>query len=347
MSEKKAFITGFSGQDGSYLAQLLLQKNYKIYGMVRRSSNPQMDFVKEMGLESVEVVEGDLADSGSINKLVSTIKPDEFYNLAAQSHVGTSFKQSEYTGNVTGLGPVRILEAIKEFSPTTRFYQASTSELFGSSPGPQSETTPFAPRSPYAIAKLYAHKMVGLYREAYGLHASCGILFNHESERRSEDFLTRKVTAWIGRNYKDILAGTVKEPLRLGCLDAKRDWAYAPDMVEGMWMMLQQDKADDYVLGTGEAHSVKEFCEEAFKCLGIKINWMYGMHLLDGVIFTNGSLVPCDVIHIDDKLYRPAEVNYLEADYTKARNVLGWAPKASFEELVNIMVQADIKRFSK
>ena len=343
MFSKTAILTGFSGQDGSYLAQLLLSKGYKVYGMVRRLSNPQMDFIKEMGLEDVEIVEGDLGDSASINKLVTNIKPDEFYNLAAMSHVGTSFKQPEHTANITGLGPVRILEAIKEFSPSTRFYQASTSEMFGNSPAPQNETTPFAPRSPYAAAKLYAHNMVSLYRASYGLYASASILMNHESERRSEDFLTRKVTAWIGRNYEKLKAGQKVTPLKLGCLDAKRDWAYAPDMVKGMWMILQQPKADDYVLGTGQARSVREFVEEAMRAAGFVFFWSQSAGQPENTIgFINNQAS----IFIDPSLYRPAEVNFLEADYTKARNKLGWEPSTNFEELVNIMVWADIKRFN-
>lgn len=328
MSTKTATITGVSGQDGSYLAELLLSKGYKVYGIVRRQANRNNELLKKL---DIEIVEGDLGDAHSINQIVRKTKPTEFYNLGAQSHVGVSFAQPELTLNITGSGVLRCLEAIKNESPETRFYQASTSELFGSNYSTdadgnryQDENTPFAPNSPYATAKLYAHNMVRLYRESYGLHASCGILMNHESERRSKDFVTRKITSWFGENISDIRSGFPVEPLKLGNLTAVRDWGYAKDYVEGMWLMLQQETPDDYMLATGEGHTVCEFLRAVLVELQLDPE--------------NAD----QIIRIDPKLYRPSEVPYLRGNYSKAKRVLGWEPKTSFRELVRIMVEHDV-----
>ena len=325
---KTAVITGVSGQDGSYLAELLLSKGYKVYGVVRRQANRNNDLIKQL---NVEIVEGDLGDAHSINQIVRKTKPTEFYNLGAQSHVGVSFAQPELTLDITGSGVLRCLEAIKNESPETRFYQASTSELFGSNYSIdaegnryQDENTPFAPNSPYATAKLYAHNMVRLYRESYGLHASCGILMNHESERRSKDFVTRKITAWFGENLPKLQAKVHFKPLRLGNLSAVRDWGYAKDYVEGMWLMLQQDKPDDYMLATGEGHSVEEFLSAVCVQVGFDSERYHKL------------------VYIDPNLYRPSEVPYLCGRYDKAKRVLGWEPKTSFKELVRIMVEHDV-----
>lgn len=338
---KKALIFGFTGQDGSYLAQFLLSKNYDVYGVVRRVSNPSDGFIKEMGLEQVKLVQGDLGDSNSIYHLMKDIQPDEVYNLGAQSHVGTSFSQPEYTGDVTGLGCLRILEQIRLHSPHSRLYQAGSSEQFGDVQDMyQNEETVFRPRSPYAAAKVYAHHLCKVYRESYGVYASVGLLFNHESPRRSKDFVTRKITSWLGQNGKDLRDfGTLVrgEPLRLGNLDSKRDWGSAKDYVEGMWMMLQQDKPDDYVLATGKAHSVRNFCSEAFRLIGIELLWSG-----TGVNEVGKSKEGEVLVMVDPLFYRPAEVNFLLGDYSKAATVLGWKPKMKFEDLVKWMVDYDI-----
>lgn len=316
---KTALITGVSGQDGSYLAELLLDKGYEVHGVVRRSSSvtrSRLDHLQSENLENLHLHYGDLGDPLGLVRIIDRYGPDEVYNLAAQSHVAISFQQPEYTGDVTGVGAMRLLEAMRVAGSEARFYQASSSELYGSTPPPQSEVTPFHPRSPYAVAKLYAFWATVNYRESYGMHASNGILFNHESPRRGENFVTRKIT----RGVADIVHGKANE-LRLGNLDAKRDWGFAGDYVEGMWLMLQQDTPDDYVLATGEAHSVREFCEIAFGHAGL--DWER-------------------YVVVDPEFFRPAEVDYLLGDPTKARTELSWKPTTSFEDLVTMMVDADL-----
>jgi GDPmannose 4,6-dehydratase len=322
---KTALITGITGQDGSYLAELLLGKGYEVHGVVRRSSSMNRGRIDHLQHTNPSHPEGsrfvlhygDMTDSGGLNRLVKTVRPDEIYNLAAQSHVQISFDQPEYTGDADGLGAMRLLEAIRTTGLPTRFYQASTSEMFGLSPAPQSETTPFHPRSPYAAAKLYAHWMTVNYREAHGLFASSGILFNHESPRRGENFVTRKVT----RGIAQILAGKA-DKLRLGNLDSKRDWGHARDYVEAMWLMLQQDTADDFVIATGEMRSVREFVETAFGAAGLDWN---------------------KFVVLDEAFLRPADVSELRGDASKARKKLGWEPKTSFAELVHEMLENDLK----
>ena len=326
---KVAIITGATGQDGSYLSELLLSKGYTVIGLRRRSSS-------EKGLERIQhllnnnnfkLVEADITDSGCVNNLIRDYMPTEVYNLAAQSHVGTSFKQPLYTTQVNIEGPLNFLEAIRLLSPTTKFYQASTSEMFGKNYDMfggtkyQQETTPFVPQSPYAVAKLAAHEMVRIYRDSYDLFACCGILFNHESERRGENFVTRKITKWIG---EFVASGQDEDfpALRLGNLDAHRDWGHAQDYVEAMYMMLQQDEPEDYVIATSETHSVREFLTEAFNEIGIT-------HFEPYVV-------------IDPEFYRPCEVDWLLGHTGKARQQLGWRPKVSFPELVQRMVRSDI-----
>ncbi len=321
---KRALITGITGQDGSYLTELLLSKGYEVWGLVRRSSSfntRRIDHLYEdphtRGVR-LKLVFGDLNDASSLNRIIRAAQPDEVYNLGAQSHVRVSFDIPEYTGEIDALGTVRLLEAIREIGITTRFYQASSSELYGdAAPAPQAETTPFAPRSPYGCAKAYAFWITRNYREAYGLHASNGILFNHESPRRGETFVTRKITRAATR----IKMG-LQEKLYLGNLDARRDWGYAPEYVEAMWRMLQQEQPDDYVVATGESHSVKEFLDEAFGLL--ELDWRRHVEL-------------------DPRYLRPAEVETLVGDAAKARRALGWQPATSFHELVRIMVEADLK----
>ena len=325
---KKALITGITGQDGSYLAELLLSKGYEIHGVIRRSSSfttERIDHLyQDRHVNGVKLFlhYGDLSDSAATMRLLYDIQPDEIYHLGAQSHVRVSFDVPEYTGNVTGLGTTRLLEAIRETAPKARFYQASSSEMYGLVQAvPQREDTPFYPRSPYGAAKVYAHWMTVNYRESYNLHASNGILFNHESPRRGETFVTRKITRAVAR----INAGLQKE-LYLGNLDAKRDWGYAPEYVEAMWLMLQQDQAGDYVVATGETHSVREFLEEAFSCA--KLDWQ-------------------QYVKIDPRYYRPAEVDMLIGDAAKAKKILGWQPKTTFRELVRIMVEADAEQLAR
>ncbi len=319
---KTALITGIAGQDGSFLAELLLDKGYEVHGIVRRSSSintARIDHLYEDPHESdtsLHLHYGDLGDSTSLVSILRQVEPDELYHLGAQSHVQVSFQLPEYTADITGTGTIRLLEAIRTAGVDTRFYQASSSEMFGSAPSPQSETTPFHPRSPYACAKVFSFHTTVNYREAYGLHASNGILFNHESERRGETFVTRK----ISRAVAAILAGQ-QEHLYLGNLDAKRDWGFAGDYVEAMWLMLQQEEPDDYVIATGETHSVREFCELAFDHVGL--DWE--RH-----------------VRIDDRYLRPAEVDHLLGDATKASQELGWKPTVTFEELVTRMVDADL-----
>jgi len=313
--KRKAFITGITGQDGSYLAEILLEKDYEVYGMVRRSSTFNRSRIDHL-YGRLELVYGDLGDGSSLNQLMRTIRPDEVYNLGAQSHVRVSFDMPEYTADVVALGTLRLLDAIREGDLRCRFYQASSSEMFGKvHEVPQNEKTEFHPRSPYAVGKLFAHWITRNYREAYGMYAVNGILFNHESPRRAESFVTRKITVAIG----GILRGEQKE-LRLGNLEAKRDWGYALDYMEGAWRMLQQDEPDDYVLATGETHSVQEFLEAAFTYAGL--DWR-------------------DYVKIDPRFFRPAEVDLLIGDFSKAKEKLGWEPTVRFDELVRMMVDAD------
>ncbi|MFN2237117.1 MAG: GDP-mannose 4,6-dehydratase [Anaerolineales bacterium] len=312
-----AIITGVTGQDGSYLADFLLSKGYKVIGMVRRSSTVTFGRIEHIQ-DHIDIIQGDLHDQSSLVSLIEEYRPDEVYNLAAQSFVPTSWKQPVLTGEVTALGVTRILEAIRLVNPETRFYQASSSEMFGKVRAvPQSESTPFYPRSPYGVAKVYGHWVTVNYRESYNLFACSGILFNHESPRRGLEFVTRKITHGVAR----IKLGLAKE-LRLGNLEARRDWGYAGDYVEGMWMMLQQDQPDDYVICTGKTHSVREFCEAAFAHVGLNYK---------------------DYVIQDERFYRPAEVDLLVGDPQKARKVLGWEPRVSFDELIQMMVDADLQ----
>lgn len=339
MSRKKAFITGVTGQDGSYLAELLLEKDYEVHGMIRRSSSFNRRHIDHLCRNS-DIKDntfflhyGDMSDSSSMNRLLERIAPDEIYNLAAQSHVRVSFDVPEYTAEVDAIGTLRLLDAIKEVGLSPRFYQASTSELYGKvREVPQSEKTPFYPRSPYAVAKLYAYWIVVNYREAFDLHASNGILFNHESPRRGENFVTRKVTMGAAA----IKAGR-KECLYLGNVDSKRDWGYAPDFVKAMWRIVQQDQPDDYVIATGETHTVRELVEKAFGLLDMKIAWEGEAENTIGVDTVSGKTV----VRIDPKHYRPTEVDLLLGDPAKAKKKLGWQPEVSFEKLVEIMVKAD------
>lgn len=336
---KKAFITGITGQDGSYLAELLLKKGYEVHGIIRRASTfntHRIDHIFEDPHNKnakLHLYYGDLSDSSNINRLLERIRPDEIYNLAAQSHVGVSFEVPEYTAEVDAVGTLRIIDAIKDAKIKTRFYQASTSELYGKvQEVPQSESTPFYPRSPYAAAKLYAFWIIKNYREAYGIHASNGILFNHESPRRGETFVTRKITRAAAR----IKLG-IQDCLYMGNIDAKRDWGYAPDYVEAMWLILQQSNPDDYVIATGEMHSVREFIEKSFSFLDIKIFWDgKGEHEV-GIDEKTGK----HIIKIDPKYYRPTEVEQLLGNPTKARKQLGWEPKVKFDQLVEIMTKDD------
>jgi GDPmannose 4,6-dehydratase len=327
---KKALIFGITGQDGSYLAELLLEKEYEVHGVIRRASTFNTERIDHLYQDphvrgvKLKLHYGDLADANTVRKLVYAVKPDEIYNLAAQSHVRVSFDIPEYTGNITALGALRILEAVNDYQnetgKTVKFYQASSSEMFGSAPAPQSEGTPFHPRSPYAIAKTFAHYTTINYREAYGIFAVSGILFNHESPRRGETFVTRKIARGVAR----IKTGLDKK-LYLGNLDARRDWGYAPEYVEAMWKMLQRDEPEDFVIGTGESHTVKEFLNEAFTCAGLGSYEKY--------------------VEIDPRYYRPAEVDDLRADAQNAKKKLGWKAKTTFSELVRVMIDAELKRF--
>jgi len=317
MDRKKALITGITGQDGSYLSELLLEKGYDVYGMVRRASVERFDRIEHFQ-DKVNLVQGDLTDQSSLDEAVKTIQPDEVYNLAAQSFVPTSWNQPTLTGEVTGMGTTRLLESVRKIKPDARFYQASSSEMFGKvREVPQTEMTPFHPRSPYGVAKVYGHFITVNYRESYNIYACSGILFNHESPRRGLEFVTRKITHHVAK----IKLGLTNE-LRLGNLDAKRDWGFAGDYVEAMWMMLQQREPDDYVISTGETHSVEEFVSLAFDHAGL--DWK-------------------KYVVIDPKFMRPAEVDLLVGSPEKARKQLGWSPKVSFAELVKMMVDADMK----
>ncbi|MFZ2303230.1 MAG: GDP-mannose 4,6-dehydratase [Minisyncoccia bacterium] len=338
---KKALITGITGQDGSYLAELLLEKGYEVHGIIRRASTfntSRIDHLyQDPHINGVKLFlhYGDLADGSNISKLLAKIKPDEIYHLGAQSHVRVSFDIPEYTADVTGLGTVRILEAIRDTGIKTKFYQASSSEMFGKALEiPLKETTPFYPRSPYGCAKVYAYWITKNYRESYGIFASNGILFNHESPRRGETFVTKKITRGLAR----IKLGK-EEKLYLGNLDAKRDWGYAKDYVYGMWLMLQHTEPDDFILATNETHSVREFIEEACKHLGFDLEWKGEGVNEKGINKKTGKTI----IEIDPKYFRPAEVDILLGDYSKAKTKLGWEPETKFKELVKLMAEEDLK----
>jgi len=327
---KVALITGITGQDGSYLAELLLETGYEVHGIVRRSSLINTHRIDPI-YNDINLHYGDMTDAGSIIHIIQKVKPDEIYNLAAQSHVKVSFELPEYTGTVDGLGTLRILEAIRilGMENDVRIYQASTSELYGKvQEVPQTETTPFYPRSPYGVAKLYGYWIIKNYREAYGLHASSGILFNHESPRRGETFVTRKITQGLSK-----ISVGVQDVLYLGNLDAKRDWGHAKDYVEAMWLMLQQDEPDDYVIATGEQHSVREFVELAAPLFGLNIEWVGEGLDEKGVDKTTGR----SIIEVSEKYFRPTEVDSLLGDATKAKEKLGWEPKTTFKQLVEDM----------
>jgi GDPmannose 4,6-dehydratase len=322
---KAALITGITGQDGSYLAEFLLKKGYEVHGIIRRSSVFNTERIEPIYQDPHEAHRrlflhyGDLSDASNLNQIIKNIKPAEIYNLGAQSHVKVSFEIPEYTGNVDALGTLRLLDAVRESGVKTKIYQAGSSEMFGQAEEtPQKETTPFNPASPYGAAKVFAHQLCKIYRQGYGMFISNGILFNHESPRRGKTFVTRKITCGIAA----ILAGKA-DKIYLGNLDAKRDWGYAPEYVKAMWLMLRQDKPDDYVIATGETHSIREFLDEAFSLVGVK-NWE--KH-----------------IGIDPRYYRPQEVNCLQGDYSKAKQKLGWEPKVRFKALVKIMLEADLR----
>ena len=334
---KNAFITGVTGQDGSYLAELLLKKGYEVHSTVRRSSVFTTDRIEKiLADKNFFTHHGDLVDSSNLGSLINTIEPDEIYNLGAQSHVAVSFEVPEYTAEVDALGTIRLLNLIKESKKNIKFYQASTSELFGGIPGtaPQNEKTPFYPKSPYGAAKLYAFWITKNYRESYDLHASNGILFNHESPRRGETFVTKKITKAVANIFKGN-----QENLQLGNLDAKRDWGYAKEYVESMWLMLQQEKPDDYVIATGITKTVREFVELAFKCIDIDISWEGSGINEKGLCSKSGK----EMVLINPRYYRPSEVELLHGDPAYAKNKLGWKPKTSLEELVKIMVEYDLK----
>jgi GDPmannose 4,6-dehydratase len=347
---KTALITGITGQDGSYLTELLLSKKYEVHGLIRRASTFNTKRIDHLYTDphvsdaKLFLHYGDMSDAGQLTNLIYNIKPDEIYHLGAQSHVRVSFDMPEYTGDITALGTTRLLESIRRSGIKTKFYQASSSEMFGSTSPPQNEQTPFHPRSPYAAAKVYAYWMTVNYREGYNIFACNGILFNHESPRRGETFVTRKIT----RAIANIISGRQKK-LYLGNLEAKRDWGFAPEYVVCQWLMLQQDKPDDFVIGTGESHSVREFVELAFNYAGIALEWLDNGLQEKGIVSSlNQNLTPNikvgDIaVEIDPHYFRPAEVDYLLADASKARSNLNWEPKVNFKELVKIMVDADME----
>jgi GDPmannose 4,6-dehydratase len=342
---KKAIITGITGQDGSYLAELLMDKGYEVHGIMRRSSSFNTERVDHLYIDphknsNFKLHFGDLSDSSSIGALVREIQPDEFYNLGAQSHVRVSFDIPEYTSDIVGVGVLRCLEAIRKFSPNTKFYQASSSEMYGEvKETPQSEATPFHPRSPYGCAKVYGYWITKNYRESYNLHTTNGILFNHESERRGETFVTRKITKAIARIKFDL-----QDVLYLGNLDSKRDWGYAKDYVYAMWLMLQQEKGDDYVVATGETHLVREFLEVAFKEAGIEIKSNGKKGVEEEYVRVDNNKV---VVKIDPKYYRPAEVDLLLGNPKKTKEILGWVPKTKFKELAKLMVDFYLAQVEK
>jgi GDPmannose 4,6-dehydratase len=347
---KKALITGITGQDGSYLAELLLSKGYEVHGLIRRASTFNTHRIDHIYTDphipgtKLFLHYGDLTDAGQLTNLVYNIKPDEIYHLGAQSHVRVSFDIPEYTGEVTAIGTTRLLEAIRRSDIKARFYQASSSEMFGSAPPPQSEKTPFCPRSPYAAAKVYSYWMTVNYRDGYNMFAANGILFNHESPRRGETFVTRKIT----RAVANIMAGRQKR-LYLGNLDSKRDWGFAPEYVECMWLILQHERPDDYVIGTGESHSVREFLEHALTYAGVELEWKGEGIEEKGIVKSLANDVQAPVkagdvlIEIDPRYFRPTEVDFLKADITKATKQLGWSPGVAFEELVRVMVDYDFE----
>jgi GDPmannose 4,6-dehydratase len=343
---KKALLSGITGQDGSYLAELLLDKGYEVHGIIRRSSSFNRGRIDHLYIQNEKLMNkrlflhyGDVTDTSNLNRLLEKITPDEIYNLAAQSHVKVSFDVPEYTAQVDAVGTLRFLDAIRETGVKTRFYQASTSELFGKAREvPQSEVTPFYPRSPYGVAKLYGYWIVINYREAYNLYACNGILFNHESPRRGEGFVTRKMTLAAAR----IKLGLQKS-VALGNLNAKRDWGYAPEYCEGMWRMLQQETPEDFVLATGTTHTVREFADLTFKLLDMPLEWSGVGPAERGIDRKTGNVL----VEIDPRYYRPTEVEILMGDATKAREKLGWAPTTVFEDLVAMMVKADFERVTK
>jgi len=321
MTRKRALITGITGQDGSYLAEFLLEKGYKVFGLIRRSSTVNFERISHIQ-NDIELLSGDLLDQLSLTSALETAQVEEVYNLGAQSFVPVSWEQPMLTGEITGLGTTRLLEAIRSVNPKIRFYQASTSELYGKAQEtPQSESTPFYPRSPYGVSKLYAHWITINYRESYDLYACAGILFNHESPRRGLEFVTRKITHGVARIKKGL-----DEELRLGNLEARRDWGFAGDFVEAMWLMLQKDTPDDYVIATGKDRTIREFCEAAFTHVGL--DWQ-------------------EFVKVDKKFFRPAEVNILLGDSTKAQKKLGWKPRVSFEGMVQMMVDRDLELLDK
>jgi len=350
----KALITGITGQDGSYLAELLLSKGYEVHGLIRRASTFNTDRIDHLYVDPHDpqaklfLRYGDLSDSGQLTELIYNIRPDEIYHLGAQSHVRVSFDTPEFTGDITGLGTTRLLEAIRRSGIKTKFYQASSSEMFGDSPPPQNELTPFRPRSPYAAAKVYSYWMVRNYREGYRLFAGNGILFNHESPRRGETFVTRKITRALAR-----IKFGLEDKLYLGNLNAKRDWGYAGDYVEAMWLMLQQQEPDDYVIGTGESHTVRDFVNLAFNHVGIELEWKGNGMDEKGIVrslaspYSSASACCLNVgdvlLEIDPRYFRPTEVEFLQCDPIKAKEELGWEAKVKFEDLVKMMVDADIR----
>lgn len=350
MSKKITLITGITGQDGSYLAELLLSKGYEVHGLIRRASTFNTERIDHLYIDphisgaKLFLHYGDLSDSGQLTNLIYNLSPNEVYHLGAQSHVRVSFDMPEYTGDITGLGTTRLLEAIRRSGIKAKFYQASSSEMFGAAPPPQNEKVLFHPRSPYAAAKVYAYWMTVNYRDGYNMFACNGILFNHESPRRGETFVTRKITKAIA----NILLGNQKT-LYLGNLNAKRDWGFAPEYVTCQWMIMQQDIPDDYVIGTGESNSVREFVEHAFNYAGIEIEWkgkgvdekgvIRSLRLPSRSNFKTGDIL----VEIDPRYYRPTEVDFLLADISKARKKIGWEPRVKFNELVKIMVDADMK----
>ncbi|MEO8378973.1 MAG: GDP-mannose 4,6-dehydratase [Acidobacteriota bacterium] len=339
MNLKRALITGITGQDGSYLAELLLEKGYEVHGVIRRSSSFNTDRIDHLYQDPQESERrlilhyGDLNDASSLNRILRVVNPEEIYNLGAQSHVKVSFDVPEYTAEIDAVGVLRLLECIREVDLQPRIYQASSSEMFGSTPPPQNEHTPFHPRSPYAVSKLFAYWAIVNYREAYGLFGVNGILFNHESPRRGETFVTRKVTRAVGRIHHGL-----QDRLYIGNLDALRDWGYARDYVDAMWRMLQQEQPDDYVIATGVAHSVRELCEVAFAKAGFVLEWSGTGVEEKGIERGTGRVL----VEIDPRYFRPSEVDNLRGDPTKARERLGWEPATTFEELIALMVESDL-----
>jgi GDPmannose 4,6-dehydratase len=337
---KKALITGVTGQDGAYLSKLLLEKGYEVYGSYRRSSTFSFSRLQEIGIyERIHLVEMDLLEFSNVLSVMARIEPDEVYNLAAQSFVGTSFEQPIYTAEANSIGTARLLESIRSVNPEIRFYQASTSEMYGKVQAvPQCETTPFYPRSPYGVAKLYAHWFTVNYRESYGMHACSGILFNHESPLRGREFVTRKITSELALMQKGR-----ELPLEIGNFDAKRDWGFSGDYVYGMWLMLQQEKADDYVLATGEMHSVREFVEAALPHYGFDVEWQGEDKTLTAIERHTGRVI----VRVNPKFYRPAEVDQLLGNPIKAETALGWKKQVGFTQLVEMMARADIDKAAK